>query len=143
MVNLSRLDENFELLATVPAAQLEGYGQIVSTLADSNAQGVPYYRYFIRAQSVNPLAFWDTPFDSGYSVDNLAPGTPLLTGEGMADGVALSWTAAPDSDLAFYYVYRDDAPFDPDTATDVLRRRSTQHSLTACRAVCGTTPCAR
>jgi hypothetical protein len=120
VVNLSRLDENFELLATVPAAQLEGYGQIASTLTDSAAQGVPYYRYFIRAQSANPLAFWDTPFDSGYSVDNLAPGTPLLAAEQAVGGIALSWTAAPDSDVAWYYIYRDDALFDPDTVTEVF-----------------------
>jgi hypothetical protein len=119
VVNLGRLDENYELMATIPAAQLPGYGQIVPTLSDSNAQGIPYYCYFIRAQSVNPLAFWDTPVDSGYSVDNLAPGSPLLSGQEAPGGVALAWTAAPDSDLAFYRVYRSDSPFDPDTATVV------------------------
>ena len=120
VVNLAHLDENFELMATIPAAQLPGYGQIVPTLADSNAQGIPYYSYFIRAQSVNPLAFWDTPLDSGYSVDNIAPASPLLSGEEAEGGVALTWTAAPDSDLAFYHVYRSDTPFDPDTATVVF-----------------------
>ena len=120
VVNLGRLDENYELMATIPAAQLPGYGQIVPTLSDSNAQGVPYYSFFIRAQSVNPLAFWDTPVDSGYSVDNIAPGSPLLSGEEAPGGVALTWTAAPDSDLAFYRVYRSDSPFDPDTATVVF-----------------------
>jgi|GEM_PF-4673252 len=115
VVNL-RLDENYELMATIPAAELPGYGQIVSTLADSNQTGMPYYSYFIRAQSVNPLAFWDTPLDSGYSVDNLSPQTPALVGEEIPAGVALSWTAAPDSDLAYYAIYRADSIFDPDTA---------------------------
>jgi hypothetical protein len=123
VVNLGRLDENYELMATIPAAQLAGYGQIVPTLADSNAQGVPHYGFFVRAQSVNALAFWDTPLDSGYSVDNLAPGSPLLSGQEAAGGVALEWTAAPDSDLAFYRVYRSDSPFDPDTATTAFATR--------------------
>ncbi len=108
---------NFELLATIPAAQLDGYGQIVSTLADSNQNGVPYYTYFVRAQSVNPLAFWDTPLDSGYSVDNLAPGAPALFASQENDDARLTWPAVADTDVAYYAVYRAEIEFDPDTVT--------------------------
>ncbi|MFZ5432762.1 MAG: LamG-like jellyroll fold domain-containing protein [Calditrichota bacterium] len=119
-VNLAVL-ENYELVAAVPAAQLEGYGRIVPTLADSNAAGIPYYSYFVRAQSVNPLAFWDTPLDSGYSVDNLAPSVPQqLAGIEIPVGAELTWAAVSDSDLAFYAIYRASAPFDPDTTTQVF-----------------------
>ena len=111
---------NFELLATVPAAQLEGYGQIVTTLADSNQNGWPYYTYFVRAQSVNPLAFWDTPLDSGYSVDNLAPEAPALFASQQDDDALLTWTAAPDTDVVHYAIYRADSAFDPDTATVIF-----------------------
>ena len=111
---------NFELLATVPAAQLEGYGQIVTTLADSNQNGIPFYSYFVRAQSVNPLAFWDTPLDSGYSVDNLAPEAPELLASQLDDDAELRWTAAADTDVAYYAIYRSDAVFDPDTATVIF-----------------------
>jgi hypothetical protein len=114
-VNLAVM--NWELLATIPASQLDGYGQIVSTLADSNQSGVPYYVYFVRAQSVNPLAFWDTPLDSGYSIDNLAPGVPALLAEQQGDGALLTWPAVADTDVAYYAIYRADVEFDPDTMT--------------------------
>lgn len=115
-VNLAIL-ENFELMAEVPAAQLEGYGQIVPTLADSNAEAIPYYSFFVRAQSVNPLAFWDTPLDSGYSVDNLAPAAPALFAEQTGADIELNWTTATEEDFAYYAVYRYEVPFDPDTVT--------------------------
>lgn len=113
-VNLP-LDENYELLADIPASQLPGYGRIVTTLADSNASGQPYFSYFVRANSSNPLAFWDTELDSGYSVDNLAPQAPALLAELVVDQVNLHWSAAPDSDLAYYELYRATETFNPDT----------------------------
>lgn len=117
-VNLASL-ENFELIAELPAGQLPGYGQIAPTLADSNQSGIPYYSYFIRAQSQNPLAFWDTALDSAYSVDNLSPAAPLLLAALEGNDVRLSWDAVPDSDLAYYTVYRADSVFDPDTVSVV------------------------
>ncbi|MBK6765126.1 MAG: right-handed parallel beta-helix repeat-containing protein [bacterium] len=118
-VNLASL-ENFELIAELPAGQLPGYGQVAPTLADSNQAGLPYYSYFVRAQSQNPLAYWDTALDSAYSVDNLSPGAPLLLAELESDGVRLSWEAVPDSDLAYYAIYRADSVFDPDTMVTAL-----------------------
>lgn len=120
VVNLARLDESYEWMATVPAAQLPGYGLIVPTLADSNANGVPFYTYLIRAQSANPLAFWDSPLDSGYSVDNLSPQTPVLNGQQVPGGAVLAWTAANDSDAIGYLIYRSETFFDPDTMTTAL-----------------------
>ncbi|MDD5087907.1 MAG: LamG domain-containing protein [bacterium] len=118
-VNLAVV-ENYELIATLPAAGLEGYGQIVPTLSDSNDTGTRYYAYFVRSQSVNPLAFWDTPLDSGYSVDNLSPAAPQrLAGLEVAGGAELTWDAVSDSDLYGYAIYRADTPFDPDTAAAI------------------------
>jgi len=118
-VNLA-IVENFEFIATLPAAGLEGYGRIVPTLSDSNHTGVRYYSFFVRSQSVNPLAFWDTPLDSGYSVDNLSPASPaLLAGVEIEVGVSLTWEAVSDSDLYGYAIYRAEVPFDPDTATEI------------------------
>lgn len=118
-VNLA-IVENFELIATLPAAGLEGYGRIVPTLSDSNYTGTRYYAFFVRSQSVNPLAFWDTPLDSGYSVDNLSPASPaLLAGVEIEVGVSLTWEAVSDSDLYCYAIYRAEIPFDPDTAVAI------------------------
>jgi hypothetical protein len=107
--------ENYELVAEIPASQLPGYGQIVTTIADSNQLGQPYFTFFVRAMSINPLAFWDSDADSGYSVDNLAPQAPALLAELVTDDIALNWTAVADSDLAYYEIYRADQPFDPDS----------------------------
>lgn len=117
-VNLATL-ENFELVAELPAGQLPGYGQIALTLADSNQLGQPYYCYFVRAHSQNSLAFWDTPLDSGYSVDNLSPATPGLLATIEENGIRLTWEAVPDTDLAYYAIYRADSSFDPDTLSTI------------------------
>lgn len=113
-VNLA-IVENFELIAELPAGQLPGYGQIAPTLADSNQSGIPYYSYFVRAHSTNPLAFWDTPLDSAYSVDNLAPEAPSLLAAREGGDVRLTWDAIPDSDFAYFAIYRAPDVFDPDT----------------------------
>jgi hypothetical protein len=123
-VNLP-LDENYELLAEIPAGQLPGYGQIVTTIADSNAHGHPYFTYFVRAESVNPLAFWDSETDSGFSIDNLAPQTPELLAQLVLNQIDLSWSAAPDSDLAFYELYRETSSFDPDTVAAYITTSDT------------------
>ena len=123
-VNLP-LDENYELMAEIPASQLPGYGQIVTTLADSNASGQPYFSYFVRANSINPLAFWDTEIDSGYSVDNLAPEAPALLADFVIDQVELNWSAAADSDLSYYAVFREVELFDPDTVSPYITTSDT------------------
>jgi hypothetical protein len=115
-VNLAMLLSTYELIATIPAAQLEGYGRIVPTLSDSNQAGLHYYAFFVRAQSANPLAFWDTPLDSAYSVDNLAPNAPQLLAGAQGDAALLHWAAVADSDLAYYAIFRTDTLGHPDTA---------------------------
>jgi len=62
----------------------------------------------VRAGYGAPAEYIDSPPDSGYSVDNLAPAIP---GRLMADGdealVALSWDRNEEEDLDYYAVYRD------------------------------------
>ncbi len=58
--------------------------------------------FFVRAATNDPLTFFDSPPDSGYSVDNLAPDVPngLLSDTGL-----VSWNRCRAADLKYYTVY--------------------------------------
>ncbi len=53
--------------------------------------------------------------DSGYSVDNLAPGTPtILSAFSSGNDVELIWESLDDEDFSYYAVYRgNDLNFEP------------------------------
>ena len=76
--------------------------------ADSAASN-PYTQFKVRARTGPAVSdyFWDSPVDSGYSVDNLAP-EPIHSLAGRyADGVTqLWWSPGAAPDLAEYRVYR-------------------------------------
>lgn len=90
-------------LDTAPAHGESSYGIDVSTLADSTlANGQFWSAFFIRAATAAPATYWDSAPDSGYSLDNLAPGVPM----GMAlSGGVVSWTKPDDDDLDHFTVY--------------------------------------
>ncbi len=55
--------------------------------------------------------FYRSSPDSGYSIDNIAPAEPSgLLAEPSSDGaiVTLNWNRNPESDLAYYQIYRND-----------------------------------
>ncbi|HET6463366.1 MAG TPA: T9SS type A sorting domain-containing protein, partial [Candidatus Krumholzibacteria bacterium] len=57
---------------------------------------------FVRAATANPSIFYDSPVDSGYSRDNLAPGIPsnfsYIAGN-------LSWNKSSATDFDYFSVY--------------------------------------
>jgi hypothetical protein len=73
--------------------------------------------FFVRAMTANTWDYFDSPPDSGYSVDNLAPYPPaLLRGEfdQSTGAIALSWPASLSSDLQYYELHRGEGPgFEP------------------------------
>ncbi len=94
---------------TVPAFCEDTYTASCETVCDSTAaEGICWSVFFVRAGYGAPAEYIDSPPDSGYSVDNLAPAIP---GRLMADGdealVALSWDRNEEEDLDYYAVYRD------------------------------------
>jgi hypothetical protein len=96
------------LATTIPAGPLAEYSAVVATAADSGASN-PYTQFKVRARTGPAVAdyFWDSPVDSGYSVDNLAPQPVHELAGRFADGVTrLSWTPGSEPDLAGYRVYR-------------------------------------
>ena len=109
----------WEALATLPAQRLEGYGYTAATPQDSLRGSNPLFTYRITATTANIDVFYDSDPDSGYSVDNLPPGSPgALTATWSAGGAALRWTANPEPDVEHYAVYRSDDPsFTPSSST--------------------------
>ena len=97
----------WEPLATLPAAFLEGYGYTAATTQDSLAGSNPYTAFFIQALTADPYVFYNSPPDSGYSVDNFAPAQPApFTAQYSPAGVALHWGMSTEPDLAGYRLYR-------------------------------------
>ena len=97
------LTTGWAFVGAVPAHAEHEYEIYVSTLADSTiATGQHYSVFFIRAATGTPAVFYDSPPDSGYSLDNLGPGIPagLIYNEGQ-----LSWDESSDSDFDHFSVY--------------------------------------
>lgn len=79
------------------------YGMVVPTIADSTiSQGQYYSVFYVRAATDIPNRFFDSSPDSGYSLDNLAPGVP--TGLVLATG-QLEWDESTAADFDYFTVY--------------------------------------
>lgn len=107
----------WEAVATVHALQQPRYISLVPTLGDSSSS-VPYSTFVIATHTTNPSVWYVSEPDSGYSVDNIAPGVPQgVAAHYQASGVSLDWDDAPEYDFQFYRVYRDlDPGFTPSPA---------------------------
>lgn len=93
----------WEHVASIPASNASTYRMIAPTLADSTiASGMYRTKFFVRAATDNPAVFFDSPVDSGYSVDNLAPGIPLNF---AYDSGQLSWDESNAGDFDYFTVY--------------------------------------
>jgi hypothetical protein len=93
----------WEFVGSVPSHGEAVYNMIAPTLADSTiSEGMHWSSFFIRAATASPFTFHDSPPDSGYSSDNLAPGVPqnlLLAGD------LLSWNPLAEPDLSHFRIY--------------------------------------
>lgn len=119
------------LTATIPAGPLAQYSAVVATAADSGASN-PYTQFMVRARTGANGSdyFWDSPTDSGYSVDNIAP-APIGGLEGRYSGgvTQLSWMPVADSDLAGYVVYRGaSSEFAPGPASRVAQTEEPRYT---------------
>jgi hypothetical protein len=99
----------WELVETVDALHTEGYGKPVATLFDSTAVCADYHYFEVVAHTIDPMVYWASEVDSGYSVDNLSPCPPVyLAGEQLysPEGLNLTWNRNTAADLDGYRVYR-------------------------------------
>jgi hypothetical protein len=113
--------EGWDYLLTVPARGDSIYQTVVGTLCDATKPTPCANAFFVSAMTPDPMVFFDSEADTGFSVDDLPPGPPfelLAADEGTA--VRLTWTAPEDPDVESYRVYRgSDADFAP-TASHLL-----------------------
>lgn len=105
----------WEYAGAIPAHGEVEYNAVAPTLADSTDQGAHWSVFFVRAATDQPLVFFDSCPDSGYSIDDLPPDVPQgLTVAYAAGGNQLDWDANLETDLRHYRVYRGpDAGFVP------------------------------
>ena len=112
----------WEFAGAIPAHGEAEYNMIMPTLADSTLEGVHLSVFFVRAATAEPLVFFDSCPDSGYSVDNLPPGVPSgMIVAYVATGNQLSWDPSLDEDFRYFRVYRGSIPqFEPGPANLIV-----------------------
>jgi hypothetical protein len=99
----------WEWVANMEAHYLDNYAITAPTLNDWMQTDDHMHYFFLSAHTSDPFNFWDSPPDSGYSKDNLAPCTPMaLAGEQSFSpvGLDLSWDPNTEIDLSHYNIYR-------------------------------------
>jgi hypothetical protein len=99
----------WELIGSFAACQFSQYLYYASTAADSTPGGIPYAVYCVTAHTTKPSVWFASAADSGYSVDNLAPGMPggLMASQlATPPGLAMLWSDNTENDLAHYALYR-------------------------------------
>jgi hypothetical protein len=102
----------WELVGSFAATQQHDYIYRASTVADSNYFGTNCQVYVVTAHTTTPSEWYSSAPDSGWSVDNIAPGVP--EGFGVAyntgSGNQLSWDPSEAEDFQYFKVYRSDNP---------------------------------
>ncbi|UCF06280.1 MAG: choice-of-anchor D domain-containing protein [bacterium] len=115
--------ENWEYAGAIPAHGETIYNMIAPTLADSTkTNGMHWSVFFIRAATADPLTYFDSPIDSGYSLDNLPPGVPggFSVAYNTGSGNQLAWDPSEDEDFQYFKVYRSTDPDFTPTPDDLV-----------------------
>jgi hypothetical protein len=99
----------WEWIASIPARQFERYAYTAQSLRDSMGTDPGWQYFLVCAQTADPLVYYDSPIDSGYSVDNLDPYPPQHLAGARSDvpeGLRLTWARNTENDFKWYAVYR-------------------------------------
>jgi hypothetical protein len=101
----------WEFLTSVQAVQQDDYLVAIPTVADSSSSGVNHTVVVVTAHTTTPSVWYAGEPDSGYSVDNIAPGVPqgfiaVLAGS----AVDLDWQESDATDFQYFRVYRGTTP---------------------------------
>ncbi len=119
----------WDAIGRFDAVQDSIYHYVAPTLCDSTWEGICWSIFKVSAHTDDPDTFYFSQPDSGYSIDNIAPGMPtgLLAAE-ADNGVVLSWHPSTETDFQYYAIYRSTQPgFDPDTAEAFLFSTADTH----------------
>lgn len=98
----------WDFIQKVPAVNQLNYNVICPTLYDSCAtNGIHWSVYSVIAHTADPLIYFASNADSGYSIDNLIPHAPEnLVASIIENTIKLSWDMVPDEDFDYYVIYR-------------------------------------
>ena len=101
---------NWEFVESQPASGFPTYSAVVPTTRDSTSGTNPYTLFMVQARTAAG-AYWNSPADSGYSVDNIPPYAPAPVAGTYSSGVtSMHWAPVLVPDLANYRVYRGTSP---------------------------------
>lgn len=105
----------WEYVGSQVAHGFPAYSYTAPTLFDATPDSDPYTLFMVEAEQLEEGIYWSSAPDSGHSIDNLAPPSPLLIAATYLDGTAsLRWEPSVAPDLARYNVYRgNDQSFSP------------------------------
>jgi hypothetical protein len=108
----------WEYLGSQPAVGDAGYSEVATTTSDSTTTSNPKTLFRVQARTASTSLFWNSPADSGYSVDNLAPAVPAPFQATWSNGTMfLHWGANTEADLSGYRLHRGgSAAFTPDAS---------------------------
>lgn len=120
----------WEAAASLPAQRMATYAYTAATAQDSLPGGNPYTAFFVTATTAMPDSFFDSPVDSGYSVDNLSPAPPLQALATLVPGgTDLAWANVNEPDLYGVLVYRGGDAFFPADEAHLLGTFTGTHWL--------------
>lgn len=98
---------NWTYVGSMPAHGESEYNLVVPTLFDATASVLDYSAYFVRAVTADPLTFYDSAVENGFSVDNLPPPAPAPFLAAYTSGATrLDWGQSPAADFASFRLYR-------------------------------------
>jgi hypothetical protein len=100
----------WDFVLNLPASGEALYNTLAETLCDSTEAGVCWSTFFVRAHTAAPTTFFDSAPDSGYSIDNLAPGVPYDLYVAYGQDNVLTWHPSDAADFRYFKVYRSDTP---------------------------------
>ena len=108
-----------DFVAQVPFHGFDDYSIVAPTVIDSNHVTGPLQNFrstfIITAHRYNHWEdrweFYDSNWQSGYSIDNLKPQVPmgLMASANDDASIALNWQQVPDEDFEYFTIYRGTA----------------------------------
>ncbi len=99
----------WEILGSFIGDGRDQYIYLAPTQGDSSGSGIDYDAFVV---SVFTGYGWHHSVpDSGYSVDNIAPGVPLgmMVAYNTGSGNQVTWDPSPEQDFQYYRIYRGDS----------------------------------
>lgn len=120
----------WEWIANIPVRLTDTYAYMVESRYDSTSSDTGWQRFVVTGHTSEPFIYYDSPPDSGYSVDNLSPCMPMALAAEYVGGfeLHLHWNPNTESDLHHYAIYRGTtADFIPDEANRIATQTDTSH----------------